>query len=470
MDRAVIYTRISKDRTGAAAGVARQLADCEKLCSQRGWEIVERLEDNDRSAFSGRERPGYERLLDLVTDGRVDVVVAWHSDRLWRSVLEQQLFLAAGREAGLHLVATPSGEFDPGDGDDEFMSTLMAAVARKESADKSRRLRRKHTEIAERGGHSGGPRVFGYDTLRTRIVDDEAAEIRRAAERILAGEPPSAITKDWNDRGVTTPYGHRWTDTTARRMLAAPRYAGLRTSHGDVVATAEWEPILDLETHQRIARYFVGRAVGRRARPARKFLLTGLLRCGKCGAPMHGGTTSGGQAIYICPPPARNGCSGVTVNADHAEDALREMAITMLDTAYFKLRVSHAVDDAIDSDTRQAELAKQLGADRSRLTELAELWADGELERSEWSRARQRLVDRIEATERELNDAIGAGPLLAAPGGGELAERWPSMSVDHRRALLELLLDHVDVLPSGSRIGKPRAWFDPERLEPAWRV
>lgn len=254
-------------------------------------------------------------------------------------------------------------------------------------------------------------------------------------------------------------------------MLAAPRYAGLRTIHSDVVATARWEPILDLETHQRIARYFAGRAVGRRGRLARKYRSPGSFVAASAGHPCTVGQPGAGRPSISAPrPPARNGCSGVTVNADHAEEALREMAVTMLDTAYFRLRVSHAVDDAIDSDTRQAELAKQLGADWSRLTELAELWADGELERSEWSRARQRLVDRIEATERELNDAIGAGPLLAAPGGGELAERWPSMSVDHRRALLDLLLDHVDVLPSGSRIGKPRAWFDPERLEPAWRA
>ena len=239
---------------------------------------------------------------------------------------------------------------------------------------------------------------------------------------------------------------------------------------GDAVATAEWEPILDRDTHERIARYFAGRVTGPRVRPPRKYLLTRLLRCGKCGAPMNSGTTQGGQAIYLCPPPNRNGCSGVTVNAEHAENTVRDMAIAVLDTADFARRVSRAVDDAIDSDTRQAELAKQLGADRARLTELAELWADGDLERSEWSRARQRLIDRIEATERELNAAIGAGPLLAAPGGGELAERWPSMSIDHRRALLDLLLDHVDVLPSESRIGKPRGWFDPERLQPTWRV
>ena len=153
------------------AGVAQQLEDCEDLCRRRGWEIVARCEDNDRSAYDGGDRPGYDQVVDLVADGQIDVVVAWHSDRLWRSVLDQQLFLAACRDAGVRLVATPSGELHPDDGDDEFMSTLMAAIARKESADKSRRLRRKHAELAERGAFGGGMacvRVHGQPGRRRR--------------------------------------------------------------------------------------------------------------------------------------------------------------------------------------------------------------------------------------------------------------------------------------------------------------
>jgi site-specific DNA recombinase len=90
-----------------------------------------------------------------VAAGEVDVVVAWHTDRLWRNVVEQQTFLAIGRDAGLKLVATPSNEVDPADADDDFLSTVRAAAAQRESADKSRRMRRRQTEKGERGEWHG---------------------------------------------------------------------------------------------------------------------------------------------------------------------------------------------------------------------------------------------------------------------------------------------------------------------------
>ncbi|HYV60775.1 MAG TPA: recombinase family protein, partial [Acidimicrobiia bacterium] len=107
--RAAVYTRISLDRSRKRAAVERQRADCEALCADHGWQVVDYFEDNDRSAYSGRERPAYGRLVEAVVRGEVDAVVAWHQDRLWRNVIEQQTFLALGREAELKLVVTPSG-------------------------------------------------------------------------------------------------------------------------------------------------------------------------------------------------------------------------------------------------------------------------------------------------------------------------------------------------------------------------
>src|SRR5262245_16940119 len=141
MVRAAVYVRISLDRDGQRSGVERQRTDCEALCVRRGWELVEVFEDNSISAYGGARRPAYDRLGGAVACGEGDVVVAWHTDRLWRNVVEQQTFLSIGRDAGLQLVATPQTEVDPADADDDFLSTILAAAAQKESADKSRRMR-----------------------------------------------------------------------------------------------------------------------------------------------------------------------------------------------------------------------------------------------------------------------------------------------------------------------------------------
>jgi site-specific DNA recombinase len=82
--RAVIYLRISQDRTGAGLGVDRQREDCEALAARNGWNVVETYTDNDVSAFSGKTRKDYRRMLADLDAGIATIVIAWHTDR-WRS-------------------------------------------------------------------------------------------------------------------------------------------------------------------------------------------------------------------------------------------------------------------------------------------------------------------------------------------------------------------------------------------------
>src|ERR1035441_2327108 len=84
MPRAAIYARISSDRDGDQLGVRRQLKDCEALATRKGWEVAERYVDDDVSAYSGRVRPEYRRMLDDLAAGVVGAGVVWDRDRLHR--------------------------------------------------------------------------------------------------------------------------------------------------------------------------------------------------------------------------------------------------------------------------------------------------------------------------------------------------------------------------------------------------
>ena len=126
--------------------------------------------------------------MAAVAAGEVDVVVAWHTDRLWRNVVEQQTFLAIGRDAGLQLVATPHNEVNPADADDDFLSTILAAAAQKESADKSRRMKRRQAE-------------------RPRAASSTAAGAASATA------PPAPVGSWWSPtrlRPSATPPGESW--------------------------------------------------------------------------------------------------------------------------------------------------------------------------------------------------------------------------------------------------------------------
>ena len=157
--RAGIYTRISWDPGGQRAGVERQRLDCEALCAERGWEIAQTFEDNDRSAYGGKKRPAYERLLTAVEERRLDAVVTWHNDRLNRSPRELEAFIDLVEHSGVRVAVVSGGDYDLTTPEGRFTARIVGAVARKESEDRSRRVRR--APGAGRAGQASKPSRLG---------------------------------------------------------------------------------------------------------------------------------------------------------------------------------------------------------------------------------------------------------------------------------------------------------------------
>ncbi|WP_196765514.1 recombinase family protein, partial [Mycobacterium avium] len=160
---AAIYARISADVEGTGLGVARQLEDCRKLSADRGWPVGDEYVDNDVSAFSGKPRRQYARMLaDLASGGR-DGVIVYTWDRLHRGPVDWEEFVALWESGGVRDVAPVTADIDLGNDDGLFMARIFAAFAAKESGRKSARIRRKMLQNAEQGLPHGSVRPFGYE-------------------------------------------------------------------------------------------------------------------------------------------------------------------------------------------------------------------------------------------------------------------------------------------------------------------
>ena len=83
--RAVVYTRMSLDQSGAGLGVARQEVDCRALAEMRGWQVADVIIENDVSAAGKRARPGFDKLIKILEAGQAKIVIAWALDRLTRN-------------------------------------------------------------------------------------------------------------------------------------------------------------------------------------------------------------------------------------------------------------------------------------------------------------------------------------------------------------------------------------------------
>jgi site-specific DNA recombinase len=462
--RAAIYLRLSDDRQGTGLGVTRQREDCERLVAQRGWQLVGTYEDNDLSAYSGKPRPGYERLLEAVRAREVDVIVAWDPDRLHRSPRELEDFVELLQSTGTSVETVTAGTYDLSTPAGRMTARIIGATARAESEHKAARQRRKHEELARAGMvGGGGSRPFGYEADRVTVNLEEADLIREAARRLLAGEAMHSILTDWGRRGVRTVSGKPWRTTTLRRVLQSPRIAGLRQLRGEVVADAVWPTIIDRATHERI-RGILADPARRRGGHPREYLLTGgLCRCSLCGVPLVARPKADGRRCYCCVRGVDfSGCGRIRALADRLEEHVRDVVLAALDGP----GLTTALRAATASDGRQ-ELPDRLRTDEDALEQLAvDHYHHRLIGRAEFLAARHALESSINVTRRALRQRTGAGVLAdLSPGSAALGAAWEAGSIGWRRALLAAVLERVEVGPAV----RGRNFFDPERVKFVWR-
>jgi site-specific DNA recombinase len=452
--RAAIYCRISDDREGRGLGVQRQEDDCRQLCERRGIDVTNLLVDNDLSAYSGKPRPGYRRLVEMVKAGTIDVIVVWHNDRLTRSPRELEDLVDLVDATGITIATVTAGDYDLATPTGRMVARIVGATARGESEHKSERNRRKARELAEAGKLTGGgTRPFGYDDDRVTIRDDEAELIRDAASRVLGGEGLRAIVRDWHDRGVVTPKGRPWKLTPLRRLLQSARISGRKEHQGVIAGPAVWPGIITPAQSDRLRAIL---SISRPRRAPRKYLLTGLAVCGRCGTKLVARPRQDRTPCYVCPGVTEGGCGKIRVLSSPLEELIADAVIAALDTP----KLANALDAS------KSPAADELAALRTQEDELARMWARRELTKEAWQSASDEIAKQMDAIRAELDDEARHRVAADLTADGALAKRWPDLGFDQQRLILETVIDTVTVGPG--RQGYNR--FDPHRVSITWKA
>jgi site-specific DNA recombinase len=478
--RAAIYCRISRDPRGDLLGVQRQEPPCRELCERLGWAVAEVYTDDDLSAYNGKHRPAYEQMLEDLRAGRVNAIVAWAADRLTRRPVENEAIIDLAERLGVKL-ATVGGEYDLATPSGRLHFRQLGIIARYESEHRAERLRLKHEQLARAGKlHGSGSRPFGYEHDRLTIRETEAALIREAVQRLLAGESVRTVIRNWNARGITTATGKPWRNSALTRMLRSPRIAGKREHHGVVVADAVWPAIIAPAEHEQLLTVLDGRARawGPAGTVVRRYLLTGFLVCGRCGVKLVAQPRMDGVRSYACAAgKGRLGCGRTTRLAEPLEAYVRDAVIAALDSpellAALEAVREETADDVVDG------LLDRLRTTETQLEDLGRDYADGLVTREAFFAAQARLSDRLEATRRQLSRAARRRAVFTVPEGGAAAIRaeWDAWGdneseaarlagLERRRALLGVVLDRVILHPCV----RGRRDFDPTRVELVWRV
>jgi DNA invertase Pin-like site-specific DNA recombinase len=465
--RAALYVRISDDREGEEKGIARQESDGRKHATTLGWTVAEVVPENDLSAFKRRRvllpdgtralrvvRPGFRRLLDMLSSGEVNGLIAYDLDRACRDPRDLEDLIDVVEQHHCHVTSV-TGSLRLANDSDITMARVMVAIANKSSRDTARRVARKHEELAEEGKvGGGGRRPYGYERDGMTVREDEARIVRWMARRVLAGWSQSRIADELNRRGVQPSMAKEWNVRSVASILKGPRITGLRRFRGEVVGEATWPAILDRDTWEAVCTTLAEHS-GTSGNTLVRWL-TGVLVCDLCGSHLEGGTGNNGPR-YWCAP-RRGGCGKIAIAGLQTEAEVQRQILDYLAEPGVLARLRSAYSTSAVKTARET-----LAEDEQQLKQLAGMWARKELSFAEYGEARRIIADRV-AASRALVSASLPRTVRTLLAGGDVRAGWATLGPAGKRDVVLAVLPGYRVL---THFGPKR--FNPARLVPIER-
>jgi site-specific DNA recombinase len=350
------YCRISREEEVASSddaigSIARQKERLIAAAEMAGEEYKVYVDDGK----SGTTLDGREGLRQLRADlRRGDTVAVYRIDRLARRNKDTAILLEDFEEKGVDFFSVTEG-ISTQNISGRFMVQLMGIMAEQEARYIVERMRAGRLNRWERGYWSGANPPYGYDVvelengLRQLVPNEDAKIVRKIFQWALQGEGTFRITKWLNQEAIPCSSGSLWDKSSVGYLIINPVYTGRKAwqrkpikkkkqawqpkekwkigdqSHPPIVTDDEFEMVQQLLQE----RSFMPGRIHRSP-----YLLTGVIRCPRCGRHLFGRTVTSfaGKAknkhvyrYYECPGNSKKGiCDQLYTRADKVEPVVIE--------------------------------------------------------------------------------------------------------------------------------------------------
>ena len=472
-----------------------------------GWSDVSVIDDDLGRSGSGVSRPGFEKLLAAICEGRVGVVISIEASRLARNGRDWHTLLEFCGLVGT-LIADEDGVYDPRLPNDRLLLGMKGTMSEMELSILRQRAHEALKQKARRGELFMTVAVGYVRSGPDRIEMDPDARVREALALVFAkfAEVQSVrqVLLWFRQEKIALPavgYGSQgrglgWKApvyNTVRNILTNPVYAGAyafgrstskvtiadgrkRISRGLPVARPQWQVLIRdhhegyigwdaFERNQRLisdnanGKSWAARGAVRRG----EALLAGLFRCGLCGRKLHVayGGTKGDVARYHC--------RGASIN--HGTERCISFGSLRVDAAVGAQVIERIQPLGVEAALAALATSGREQADKRRQVELALKHASfetsharrqydavdpanrlvaGELERrwNERLKEERRLQDELDA----LDAAVAPGPSPAEREallklGADVERAWnaPGASVATRKRIVRMLIEEIVV-------------------------
>lgn len=321
-----LYARVSSEKQAEKdLSIASQIKQLRQHAIKKKWSIVDEFVDEAESARSAN-RPQFQRMISLAKqkDSPFESILVWKLNRFARNREDSTVIKALLRRKGVSVISmneqiddTPTGKLLEGiiESIDEFYSSNLAQ-------DTVRGMK----ENAMRGFQNGGTIPFGYrlkkitvngQEKRTYEIDEAQAPVVREIYKLcINGQGAKEIALRLNQKGHNTRAGKGWKKNTVAYILRNEAYTGTLVWNGKVTSNGliskngcddavkkidAFPSIIDHGTFSNAQKAIFSRSprvINPRAVTS-NHLLSGLLKCSKCGLSFKACSAKSGKYFYF---------------------------------------------------------------------------------------------------------------------------------------------------------------------------
>lgn len=349
--RVCAYARVSTDSEKQEESLENQIQYYENLIlANPDYEFIGVFADRGITGTT-EERPEFQKMLQIARNGKVDLIITKSISRFARNTA---IVLETVRELKLLNIEVrfEKENINTLSGDGELMLTVLSSFAQEESKNVSDNTKWRMRKKFQQGEMIiNTKRFLGYDKdeYGDLVINPKEAElVKRIFNEYLGGKGCFTIAKEFREEGVPTAIGGRWQDSTILRILKNEKYKGdallqkyytpdhLRKkkvkNNGEVDSyyiEDNHVPIVSRETWEAVQEEIKNRAkdkgivLGDTKKYKRRYPLTGMLYCSKCGATLRRRTwnskLSCRKIVWQCSNYIKNGknaCTGIAIDDD----------------------------------------------------------------------------------------------------------------------------------------------------------
>lgn len=304
--RAVTYCRYSSDQQNEVS-IEIQREACITFGRQSGLNFIGHYADFGESASKDiHKRIEFQKLIQDSAKGLFDIVCVYKFDRFSRRVNDFYKYVGILESNNVQLLSTIENNSD--EAENLFCNTVHVALGQLFVGNLSRNVKNGLKKAAQATKFTGSRApLLGYDVdpkTKKYVINPEKAEtVKTIFSMFIDGHSYKDIARHLNGKGLTNGIGKPF-KAFFHDTISNSRYAGLyvfrpnskqrngkrcwrKSRPQDEIRIPGGCPaIVDQETFELANKILNERKHG--THTPRKYILSGLIRCAECGAPMSG--------------------------------------------------------------------------------------------------------------------------------------------------------------------------------------